>query len=63
MGISLLCSMIGREGSFSMNIFMSTMAICIAVLVWVPVLPSFAIIISVLLIVAMLFATPNGDFE
>lgn len=64
MGISLICSVIGRNGNFSVNMFMATLAICIAVLVWVPVLPSFTIIISVLLIVAMLFATPNseGDF-
>ena len=61
MGVSLVCSVIGRNGDFSMNIFMATLAICIAVLVWIPVLPSYTIIISVLLIVAMLFSSPDSN--
>jgi len=53
---SILSGVLGRqEGTFSTHYFMATLAVCIAILVWIPIICMFWIILSVLLIVLMVF--------
>lgn len=58
-GCSLLSFRKNRE--FSLNIFLSSMAIGVSILVWVRLLPTFTIVISVLMIVIMLFTEKSGS--
>lgn len=41
--------------SFSLNVFLISMAIGIAILVWIPAFPVYMIIISILILVGLLF--------
>jgi len=55
-----MISSITKNG-FSINIFLVSVAICIAILVWIPILPIYLIIVSVLFIVGILFS--DGGFS
>jgi len=58
---SLIASRAGRrDGSFSYNTFMGCLAICIAIMVWIPIIPSYTIIGSICLIMAILFSDRIG---
>jgi hypothetical protein len=53
MGIATLCSMMHSKGEveFSGGVFLITIAISIALLIWIAILPTYMIIVSVLIIV------------
>ena len=53
-GFSFLCAWYQRN-SFSMNVFLSSVAIGIAILVWIPVVPASFIVVSILIIAGMWF--------
>jgi len=57
--LAIICSR--SNSGFSRNVFLSSMAIGIAVLVWVPVLPTYMIVVSVLLMSGLLYS--GGSFE
>lgn len=59
LGISAACAMM-YEKSFSINVFLTALTIGIAVLCWIPLIPSYSIVISVLIIVGMFFKD-SGD--
>lgn len=56
-GVSIACSLFNNRGNnaFSLNTFLSCMSIGISILVWIPVVPSYLIIFSVLITTGMLF--------
>lgn len=56
-GIAIACSLFnkGDNNLFSLNTFLASMAIGISILVWIPVVPSYLIIFSVLITTGMLF--------
>jgi hypothetical protein len=53
--ISFACSMLNKEKEFSIMVFLSCFSITVAVLVWISLVPSYLILLSVLIIVGMLF--------
>lgn len=54
LGFAMLASLANRE--FSKNIFLTSIAVGIAIMIWIPMLPSFLISLSILCIIAMIFA-------
>jgi len=62
--LSSFCAITGyKEGQikFSSNVFLSSMSIGIAVLVWIPLIPSYMIIFTVLIIGGMFFMNKGGE--
>lgn len=57
--IAFACAVLRKKGEFSINIFLSSISVSIAVLVWIPLVPSYMIVFSILILVGMLFA--KGD--
>ena len=62
LGLSMFCAFIANR-QFSTPVFLASMAICISILVWIPLLPTWMIVISILMIVAMLFTEKNDEHE
>lgn len=59
-GIAMACSLLSRKGiDFSMGIFLTSLAIGIAVLVWIPLIPQYMIVLSILIIISQLFKDGN----
>lgn len=52
-----------RKGGFSMNIFMASFAIGLCILIWIPLVPSYMIIMTVLIMVGMLFSDNVGEIN
>jgi len=59
LGFSIAVS-ITKDG-FSTNVFLTGVAICIAVLVWIPLLPRYLIIIPILIISGIFFSGSNTE--
>ena len=57
--IATICSMLSQR-QFSSRIFLSVIAIGIAILCWLPVIPSYMFVASALCMVAMIF---TGEAE
>ena len=58
--LSTASAFLGNRREFSMNVFEASMAIGLSILVWVRLLPIWAIVVSVLIIVVMLFTERGG---
>lgn len=46
---------------FSKNVFLTSIAVGMAVMIWIPLLPSFMIVVSILCIVGMIFSDSGSD--
>lgn len=63
LGISMLSAMLGsKDGGFSMNVFLTSFAVSNALMVWIPLYPSFMIFVSILALAGMLF-TEGDSYE
>ncbi len=61
--IAMVCALKGNISSFSgfsLNAFLASMATAIAVMCWIPILPFYMIIFSVLMVAGMLFMNKGG---
>lgn len=54
--ISLACSMLKEKGTFSMDVFLTCVSICIPVLIWTNIFPLYTIAISVMIMIGELFS-------
>lgn len=63
LGLSVGVSMLRKEEGFSFNIFMGSIAIGITILIWSESIPTYMIILPVLLMVGMIFSdkTTGGE--
>lgn len=55
LGFSLATSITATR-KFSMNIFLASVAVGIAVLVWIPIIPRYSIALSVLIVIGILLS-------
>jgi len=60
-GISLLSAYSAKDNSFSLDIFLVSFSIIIGILVWIPLIPTVSIIISIFIIIALLIRGRNGS--
>lgn len=60
-GISFIASYSMKDRSFSLDIFLICISVCIMILVWIPALPELAILIPIIILAAMLLRTRTGS--
>jgi hypothetical protein len=53
---SIACAMLRKGQGFSTNIFLGSFAIGITVLVWMPIIPTYMIVLPILILVGMMFS-------
>ena len=54
-GFSAASAFLADRKRFSTNIFMGSVSICVCILTWIPLIPSYFIILSILIVGAMIF--------
>jgi len=59
LGFSIAASI--TKNGFSTNVFLTGVAICISVLIWVPMLPRYLIIVPILIITGIFFSGSNTE--
>jgi len=60
-GISVLSAYSAKNNTFSLDIFLVSFSIIIGILVWIPLIPTVSIIISVFIIIALLIRGRSGS--
>lgn len=63
LGLSIAVSMLRKDEGFSFNIFMGSIAIGITVLIWNEAIPTYIIILPILIMVGMLFSDKTTGSE
>lgn len=60
-GLSFVASYSMKDRSFSLDIFLICISVCIMILVWIPALPEIAILIPIIILAAMLISTRSNS--
>lgn len=63
LGLSLGVSMLRKDEGFSFNIFMGSIAIGITVLIWCGAIPTYIIVLPILIMVGMIFSDKTTGSE
>lgn len=61
MMLSIACALVKEKGTFSTNTFLISAAIGILVLIWADQFPTWALVVSAMLIAAVLFKDSSGE--
>jgi CHASE2 domain-containing sensor protein len=61
--VSAATALLKERGAFSKNVFLSSLAISICILIWIPLVPMYMILVVALIMLVMLLGTGSDASE